>query len=163
MCMFLAGSDVVLLFLPCSFLIKKSELSILTPLKKRSVMEKVLAENRRLQLLCDKMRKDNHSQPTATALDFFSLDESQLDEPRTLDLTVEGEEVALQMGHKLFVDGILGVSSEFMNKGMNKGNINPTSMFSKHTDPESGKLYYYNKETGKSIWAKEWKKKKMPR
>lgn len=126
-------------------------------------MEKVLAENRRLQLLCDKMRKDNHSQPTATALDFFSLDESQLDEPRTLDLTVEGEEVALQMGHKLFVDGILGVSSEFMNKGMNKGNINPTSMFSKHTDPESGKLYYYNKETGKSIWAKEWKKKKMPR
>ena len=42
-------------------------------------MEKVLAENRRLQLLCEKMRSENHTQPTATAHDFFSLDESQLD------------------------------------------------------------------------------------
>ncbi|GMI05610.1 hypothetical protein TrVE_jg1092 [Triparma verrucosa] len=123
-----------------------------------SIMEKVLAENRRLQLLCEKMRSENHTQPTATALDFFSLDESQLDVSKnhhdklhdqsadqSVDHSVEG-------GHRLFVDGILGVSSEFMNKGSG----NPRSVFEKHTDPRTGKLYYYNKETGKSIWAKEW-------
>jgi hypothetical protein len=135
---------------------------------KDAMMEKVLEENRRLTLLMQKMSKENRGRVRGdeendgrviNSMDFFGDDmDGELNvndesfEFGSLHSPAGGHQKSrTSRGHKLFVDQMLGISSEYLSKAGHS----PKPQYTKHIDRATGKTYYYDPKRKKSVWASE--------
>ena len=135
---------------------------------KDAMMEKVLAENRRLTLLMQKMSKGNDSGGRVggdeendgrviNSMDYFGDDmDGELNvNDESVDFgslySPDGKKSRTSRGHKLFVDQMLGISSEYLSKAGHS----PKPQYTKHIDRATGRTYYYDPARKVSIWASE--------
>jgi hypothetical protein len=124
-------------------------------------MEMILAENRRLQLLCSKMMADKGTAPAKKkassrdilgSLDFFGedCDTSQVIGGGPLTPLSSNLNNSSSGPSSFFASQKLEKRMAKVTKGYK--NVDRDGPWSKHTDPKTGRKYYHNKLTGKSVW-----------